>query len=144
MEWKILFKKVKPSELLENYISEKITRECRKFSLDIIQVTVVLSQSGRDYTATCNLVGGQSLKLHMEGKGEETHAAIDNMVHKLNLSLKKNKDRFTEHKHTSRGGFSQLKQNPPESVDQDWDSVPMDADDVLALEKRKNSKKKLA
>merc|ERR1712078_332109 len=115
-----MFKKIKPSKVLEDYISEKIKRECHKFSLNIIQATVVLSQSGNEYTASCNIVGNV-LKLHLEAKGSETHAAIDAMVHKLHLSLQKNKEKRRQHGQQSREVLAKMKKNPADVYDMDWD-----------------------
>ena len=145
MEWNIVFKKVKSSKALENYINEKIERECSKFSLNIIQATVVISQSGHDYVAACNIVGAHGLKLHVEGKASDTHAAIDNMVHKLDLSLKKSKDKQKGHKHGSKEALAaSLEASAQNPQDGDWDMVPIDAEDLLTYEKKKKGKKKSA
>ncbi len=141
MEWSIVFKKVKPSKVLEKYVSEKVTRECQKFSLKVIQATVVLSQSGRDYKAACTVIGANSLRIHVEGKGVETHAAIDNMIHKLDLSLKKSKDKKTEHNHESKEILAGMEQKSPEGQDMEWDEVPVDAEDLLTYEEKKKNKK---
>ena len=127
--------KVKASKAIEEYVHEKVNRECNKFALNFLKASVVISQSGHDYVAACTIVGAGSLKVHVEGKGSETHAAIDQMIHKLDLSLKKNKDKIKAHSHPSKEVLAEMQPELSEG-DADPDDVPVDAEDLLTYEEK--------
>lgn len=144
MEWQVVFKQVKASKATEEYVHEKVSRECNKFTLKIIKATVVISASGHDFVAACTVIGAHNLRIHVEGKGSETHGAIDQMVHKLDNSLKKNKDKFRSHSHDSKEVLAGLEQEPASLDDIDSDDVPVDAEDLLSYEEKKKKKKQSA
>lgn len=98
MKIHINFKKVKPSETLEDYTKEKIARELDKFQAKVETIDILITSLGRGYSASCHLKGSQRSSFRAEGLGDEIHSAIDNLVHKIHNILRKNKEKMVKHR----------------------------------------------
>lgn len=98
MKINVNFKKLKASDPIKEYTQEKLTRELDKFNSQVESIEVVISPSGRNYSASCHVKGSSNSSFVAEGLGEETHSAVDNMIKKIDHLLRKNKEKTVKHR----------------------------------------------
>lgn len=98
MKIHINFRKVKESEEIKSYAKDKILRELEKFRSKAEQVDVVITKEGQEYVVKCHMTGKSRYSFHVEGRGSETHEAVDQMIKKSHAVMSKKKGKLREHR----------------------------------------------
>ena len=136
MQCRFSFKHMGSSQPLIDYAEDKIRQKIEKYSTKPIEAHVTFMVEGHDHIAHCTVRGGDGFSVQVESSCADMYGSVDLLLDKLAVQLKKQKEKLKNHK------FSQTSRIPPgsdfipgEDKDKDCDSVPVDADDVIKLEK---------
>ncbi|MBI2603106.1 MAG: ribosome-associated translation inhibitor RaiA [Deltaproteobacteria bacterium] len=135
MNCRFSFKHVKRSQTLIDYSEPKILAKIEKYATKPIDVHVTVTQQGINYDVRCHVKGGDGFSFQLEAENTDLHTAIDMMLHKMEGQLKKQKDKIKHHKTPERSNFKHLR--VVEEEEEDWDAVPIDAEELLKLERAK-------
>jgi len=94
----VTFRHTDSSEALKEYVNEKISNCILKYSSKDADVHVVLSVEKRDHTAEAQLRSGP-YEIAAKSTTEDLYSAIDKMVDALDVQLRKQKEKLSNHKH---------------------------------------------
>lgn len=134
MQCRFSFKHMKTSQALIDYADDKIRQKIEKFSTKPIEAHVTFLVEGHDHIAHCSVKGGDGFNFQVETSCGDMYGSVDLLLDKLAVQLKKQKDKIKRHKYPHN--IRQLE--PTEYVSkEDCDSVPVDAADLIKLEKAK-------
>lgn len=135
MDCRFSFKQVKRSEVLIDFAQPKILTKIEKYSTKPIDAHVTFIKQGFGYVVRCTIKGGDGFNSQVEASGPDLHNTLDLMLDKLEIQLKKQKEKLKNHKHPEESNIRHLKVVQNQSPTEDWDSIPIDAEDVIKYEK---------
>jgi putative sigma-54 modulation protein len=92
MQINITFRHEESSPQLKDYIEEKL-HKVKKYLHEPIEAHVVLSAEKFRHTAEVNIMAGNGTSIHGMESMEDIHAAIDNVVDKIERQIKKQLDK---------------------------------------------------
>mgnify|MGYP001091533046 CR=1 FL=1 len=100
MQTSVTFKNLDPSEHLKSYVVDKLDR-FDKFLYNPAEASVVLSVEKFRHSAEINITGD---RLNINGKEEtgDMYSAIDMVLDKLEIQIKKNKQKIRNHRSGSK------------------------------------------
>jgi putative sigma-54 modulation protein len=142
MQTSVTFKKIDPSEHLSTYVSNKLDR-FDKYLDNPASANVVLSVEKFRHTAEINIIGD---RLNIIGKEEteDMYSSIDKVMDKLDIQIKKNREKVRNHKGQRRERINELSEENPLTneehngqriIVQPIEYKPMDAEEaVMQLE----------
>jgi len=96
MQTSVTFKNIDPSDLLKNYVCEKLDR-FDKYLYNPAEANVVLSVEKFRHIAEINITGDR-LNIIGREETEDMYAAIDMVLDKLEIQIKKNKEKTRDHR----------------------------------------------
>ncbi|GAB6908507.1 conserved hypothetical protein [Desulfosarcina cetonica] len=96
MNTSVRFKNLESSEALKNYVSDKLSRLDKYFN-GPGEANVVLSIEKFRHSAEIN-ISGDRLTIHGKEETEEMYAAIDMVLDKLEVQIKRNKQKNRAHR----------------------------------------------
>ena len=136
MQCRFSFKHMKTSESLSEYAEQKITEKIQKYSTKPIEAQVTFSVEGHDHKVHCSVKGGDGFNVQVDAACEDMYGSVDLLIDKLDIQLKRQKERLKNHKHS----INIRHLEPREHVSKDdCDEIPADADDVIKLEKLRHA-----
>jgi len=135
MDCRFSFKQVKRSDVLIDFAQPKIEAKIEKYSTKPIDVHVTFIKQGFDFVVRCTLKGGDNFNSQVEAVAPDVHSALDQMLDKLEIQLKKQKEKLKRHKFPEESNLRHLRLVPDEGLEADWDSLPVDAEDIIKYEK---------
>jgi putative sigma-54 modulation protein len=135
MNTSVRFKNLAPSDALRSYVSEKLNRMEKYFS-GPAEASVVLSIEKFRHSAEINIAGD---RLAINGKEEtgEMYAAIDMVLDKLEVQIKKSKQKSRDHRLKNKGDDPESELSLDEEPDMPRVRVrhieykPMDVDEAV-------------
>ncbi len=96
MNTSVRFKNLKPSDALKSYVKEKLDRMDKYFN-GPAEANVVLSIEKFRHNAEINIMG-DSLTINGKEETEEMYSAIDIVLDKMEVQIKKNKQKSRDHR----------------------------------------------
>ena len=96
MNTSVRFKNLEPSDALKTYVSEKLSRMEKYFSVPA-EANVVLSIEKFRHSAEINITGDR-LSINGKEETEEMYSAIDMVLDKLEVQIKKSKQKSREYR----------------------------------------------
>jgi len=141
MNTSVRFKKLESSDALRSYVSEKLNRLDKYFN-GPTEASVVLSIEKFRHSAEINITGDR-MAINGKEETEEMYAAIDMVLDKLEVQIKKNKQKSREHRTKAKASaVASGAPVPPETViDEEMDAPrvrvqhidykPMDVDEAI-------------
>lgn len=139
MDCRFSFKQVKRSEVLIEFAQPKILAKIEKYSTKPIDAHVTFIKQGFDYVVRCTIKGGDGFNSQVEATSQDIHNALDLMLDKLDIQLKKQKEKLKRHKYPENSNLRHLRLVPKVNPEDDWDSIPIDAEDIVKYEKVRNN-----
>ena len=139
MQFRFSFKQVKSSSSMQEYARQKINEKVIKYVTKPIDAEVTFFLEGSEQNVHCHLRGGDGFSVEGQAKSSDMHSAIDFLLDKLDIQLRKHKEKLKHHKTPDRFRLKLVPTHIEASKD-DCDSVPVDAEDVLKYEKARLAK----
>jgi putative sigma-54 modulation protein len=96
MNTSVRFKNLEPSDALKSYVSEKLDR-MEKYFNGPAEANVVLSIEKFRHSAEINIMGDR-LTINGKEETEEMYSAIDMVLDKLEVQIKKNKQKSRDYR----------------------------------------------
>lgn len=144
MNTSVRFKNLEPSDALKSYVSEKLNR-MEKYFNGSAEANVVLSIEKFRHSAEINIMGDR-LTINGKEETEEMYSAIDMVLDKLEVQIKKSKQKSRDYRPKGKAGSMASTQVVDEEVGQPRVRVrpieykPMDVDEaVMQMDLIKNS-----
>jgi putative sigma-54 modulation protein len=106
MRFRSSFKHMAVSEAVRRYAEEKVGIEVAKFVSKPIEVQLVFLVDRLDHRVNLHLVAGDGFNVEVHHVDKDMYAAVDKMVDKLAVQLKKHKDKLKSHKGEGLRGAS--------------------------------------
>lgn len=136
MECRFSFKNLKRSEVLMDFAQPKVLSKIEKYTTKPIDAHVTFEKGGFEFIARCTLKGGDGFNAQVESTSDDIYTSLDMMLAKLEIQLKKQKEKIKNHKkHDEKETIRHLRLVMNESPSEDWDSAPVDAGDIIKYEK---------
>lgn len=135
MIFRFTFKHMSTSNALRVYAEEKISAQIAKFVSKPIDAHLTFSIEHLDHRVHLSLVAGDGFSLQVEGNHEDMYGAIDLMIDKLEVQLKRHKEKLKGHKYPSIKAVPALATEDASAAEaSDLGAVRMDEDAVDAAE----------
>lgn len=129
MQFQFSFKQMQSSEALTKLSQAKLTAEIEKFVTKPVDCHVTFSADKHKHTAHCSFNGGDGFTFHVEHTCDDMYSSIDQMVDKLEVQLRRHKEKLKDHK--NRLG---LKKDLMNTKNRDYEAAEIDAADILKYE----------
>ena len=135
MNTSVRFKNLEPSDALKSYVSEKLNRMDKYFN-GPAEANVVLSIEKFRHSAEINITGDR-LTINGKEETEEMYSAIDMVLDKLEVQIKKSKQKSREYRSKAKTGPVPSEQMIDEDVErprvrvQHIEYKPMDVDEAI-------------
>lgn len=135
MNTSVRFKNLEPSDALKSYVSDKLKR-MEKYFNGPAEANVVLSIEKFRHSAEINITGDR-LTINGKEETEEMYSAIDMVLDKLEVQIKKNKQKSREYRTKGKSGARAPEQadfeefNQPRVRIQHIEYKPMDVDEAV-------------
>lgn len=134
MNTSVRFKNLEPSDALKAYVKEKLDRMDKYFN-GPADANVVLSIEKFRHSAEINIMGDR-LTINGKEETEEMYAAIDMVLDKLEVQIKKNKQKSRAHRSKTKADPQAFAMVDEESTAsrvriQHIDYKPMDVDEAV-------------
>lgn len=135
MNTSVRFKNLEPSDALKSYVTEKLDRLEKYFS-GPTEANVVLSIEKFRHSAEINIVGDRLTIIGKE-ETEEMYSAIDMALDKLEVQIKRNKQKSRDYRSKPRGVSMPAVESSGEDADPPRVRVhhieykPMDVDEAI-------------
>jgi len=135
MNTSVRFKNLEPSDALKSYVTEKLGR-MEKYFNGPAEANVVLSIEKFRHSAEINIIGDR-LTINGKEETEEMYSAIDMVLDKLDVQIKKNKQKGREYRSktknepmaTASAGDEDV--GPPRVRVRHIEYKPMDVDEAV-------------
>jgi len=98
MQFRFSFKHMETSDALKHYAEEKVLDKINKFVTKPIEAHVIFAVDRHNHNAQVAITGGDGFNFQVEHTCQDMYGSIDRMVDKLDVKLKKQKERIKEHK----------------------------------------------
>ena len=135
MNTSVRFKNLQPSDALKSYVSEKLNRMEKYFS-GPAEANVVLSIEKFRHSAEINIAGDR-LTINGKEETEEMYSAIDMVLDKLEVQIKKSKQKSREYRSKLKSDIQESEPAMEEDREQPRVRVrhieykPMDVDEAV-------------
>ncbi len=135
MNTSVRFKNLEPSDALKSYVSEKLARMDKYFN-GPAEANVVLSIEKFRHSAEINIAGDR-LTINGKEQTEEMYSAIDMVLDKLEVQIKKSKQKSRAFRSKAKTGPLTSTQAVDEDIDQPRVRIhhieykPMDVDEAV-------------
>jgi putative sigma-54 modulation protein len=135
MNTSVRFKNLQPSDALKSYVSEKLKRMEKYFS-GPAEANVVLSIEKFRHSAEINIAGDR-MTINGKEETEEMYSAIDMVLDKLEVQIKKSKQKSREYRPKAKSGIQESEPAMDEDGEQPRVHVrhieykPMDVDEAV-------------
>ncbi len=96
MQTSVTFKQIDPSDALKSYVQKKLDRFDKMLETPA-EANVVLSVEKIRHIAEITLICDR-LKIHAKEESESMYSSIDTLIDKVRSQIKKNKEKFQDHK----------------------------------------------
>lgn len=98
MEFRANFRHMAVSDALKEYAERKLVDSVKTYVAKPMQLTVTFEVEGSDYHTSCH-VFGDGLSLQVEARVDTNmYSCVDLLQDKLEETLRRRKDRLTDHK----------------------------------------------
>jgi ribosomal subunit interface protein len=128
---------MKPLEILKEYSEKKILQKIGRYVTKPRDAHITFFQEGHLYTVHCKLQGGDGFSCQVESKSEDKFSAIDQLVGKLEVQIKRHKEKIKSHRDQKTGQKFSRSQNQNQKPN-NCDEVPIEAEDLIKYEKARN------
>ena len=128
------FKHMESSSALRDYADAKISEQLEKFVSKPTGVHVTFVVEKHEHTSQCHINGGDGLHIQVEHTSEDMYASVDRMIDKLNIQLKKQKEKLKDHK-----GHASISDIAPDALsveDRNFEDASINAEDIVKLKNR--------
>jgi putative sigma-54 modulation protein len=131
----VRFKNLESSDALKSYVSEKLDRLDKYFN-GPAEANVVLSIEKFRHSVEINIIGDR-LTINGKEETEEMYAAIDMVLDKLEVQIKRNKQKSRAFRTKGKASTLPIDQLPDEETDQRRVMIrhieykPMDVDEAI-------------
>lgn len=135
MNTSVRFKNLEPSDPLKSYVREKLNRMDKYFN-GPAEASVVLSIEKFRHSAEVNITGDR-LTINGKEETEEMYAAIDMVLDKLEVQIKKNKQKSRDHRVKGKSGQTSVADTETDATDgprvriRPIEYKPMDVDEAV-------------
>ena len=143
MQFRFAFKHTKSSESMQDYATQKINERVRKYVTKPIDAEVTFFVEGEEQNVHCHLRGGDGFSIEGQARSGDMHSAVDMLLDKLDIQLRKHKEKLKHHKRPEHLNLKLIQTDPEISKD-DCDSIPVDAEDMIKYENAKIANQKKA
>lgn len=140
MRFQFSYKNMTSSDSLKHYTETKVKEKVEMYVTKAIEVHVTFEVNKRNHWLHCALEGGDGFNMQVEHTTEDMYKSVDGLVDKLEVQLKRHKEKVKQHKgnHNVRAigkkpGHGRWESTKEESID---------AGDIIKFEearKRKSS-----
>lgn len=129
MKFQFSFKHMQTSEALTRHAESKIRSEVEKFVTKPVECHVSFLVDRHNHTAHCTFNGGDGYQFQVEHTCSDMYGSVDHMVDKLEVQLRRQKEKLKDHKHRkpAKRGFNN-------AIDRDYENAEIDALDILKYE----------
>ena len=131
MQYQFSYRDMKPEKVLQDYAEKRITQKVEKFITKPKLAEISFLQQGKTYIIHCKITAGDRFSCQAEAKSEDKLGAVDFLAGKLEVQLKRQKEKLKDH----RPRNSKTYRNNRKSQYDDCDKVPIDAEDLIKYEK---------
>lgn len=126
------------SEALQTYAEKKVLEKIQKFVTKPIEAHITFSVDKNSHQAHCTVVGGDGFNVQVDHACGDMYGSVDMIVDKLEIQLKKHKEKLKGHKATK----DEVRKIAEEAADAQmggaFEPESLDAKEVLAFERAKN------
>jgi putative sigma-54 modulation protein len=134
MNTSVRFKNLEPSDALKSYVREKLDR-MEKYFNGPAEASVVLSIEKFRHSAEINITGDR-LAINSKEETEEMYSAIDMVLDKLEVQIKKNKQKSRDFRSKGKSGPRESTPMPDEEPQarvriRHIEYKPMDVDEAV-------------
>ena len=135
MNTSVRFKNLESSDALKSYVSEKLDRMDKYFN-GPAEANVVLSIEKFRHSAEINIIGDR-LAINGKEETEEMYSAIDMVLDKLEVQIKKNKQKSRDYRTKGKTGSRPAEESVQDSTVQPRVRIhhieykPMDVDEAV-------------
>jgi putative sigma-54 modulation protein len=135
MNTSVRFKNLEPSDALKTYVGEKLDRMDKYFN-GAAEANVVLSIEKFRHSAEIHITGDR-LTINGKEETEEMYSAIDMVLDKLEVQIKKSKQKLREHRPKGKSGSTASDQaidtetDPPRVKVHHIEYKPMDVEEAV-------------
>ena len=98
MQVRFSFKQVPSSDRLKSYTEQKVRKMIEKFVTKPIEAHVTFSTDRHLHNAHCAVSGGDGFNIQAEASCEDVFGSVDNLMDKLSVQLKRQKEKIKDHK----------------------------------------------
>ena len=102
MQVRFSFKQVPSSDRLKTYAEQKVRKIIAKFVTKPNEVHITFSTDRHLQNAHCAVSGGDGFNIQAEASCEDIYGSVDNLMDKLRVQLKRQKEKIKDHK-TGKG-----------------------------------------
>lgn len=129
MRFQFSFKHMQTSDALIRHAETKIGTEVAKFVTKPVDCHITFSVDRHFHTAHCSFNGGDGYMFQVEHTCNDMYGSVDHMVDKLEVQLRRQKEKIKDHKHRKP-----VKKNFVNSMDREFEGAEIDAQDILKYE----------
>jgi putative sigma-54 modulation protein len=130
MQLMFSFKHMESSAPLREFAENKIREKIEKFSTKPIEAHFTFSVDNHSHHAHISIKGGDGFSFQVDASSADMYGTIDLLVDKMETQLKRKKEKLKKHKFKDN-----IRQIRPSLDSEDWDSAPIDAEDLIKYER---------
>jgi ribosomal subunit interface protein len=129
MQFQFSFKHMETSQALTTYTETKLRTEIEKFSSKPVDCHISFGVDRHNHTAHCLFNGGDGFTFQVEHTCNDMYGSVDHMVDKLEVQLRRHKEKLKSHKGKRSG-----KRDVASLSSNDYENAEIDASDILKFE----------
>lgn len=129
MQFQFAFRHMETSPSLQEYTESKIRSQIERFVSKAIEAHVIFSVDKHQHHVHCSLVGGDGFTIQVDQYSEDMYAAVDKMSEKIEVQLRRKKERLKDHK-----GLQRADRNLTLNGYQAYEPSEVDAEDIIKYE----------
>lgn len=129
MRFQFSFKHMETSQALTRHAEDKLRAEIEKFVSKPVECHITFAVDRHNHTAHCSFNGGDGYSFQVEHTCGDMYGSVDHMVDKLEVQLRRHKEKLKDHKHRRPG-----KRGGVNNTERDFDNAEIDASDILKYE----------
>lgn len=129
MQFQFSFKHMETSPSLTKYAETKLRAEIEKFATKPIDCHISFGVDRHNHTAHCMFNGGDGYTFQVEHTCNDMYGSVDHMVDKLEVQLRRHKEKLKSHKVKKPG-----KRDAANFANNNYDNAEIDASDILKYE----------
>ena len=129
MQFQFAFRHMDTSTSLQDYTEAKLRILIEKFVTKAIEAQVIFSVDKHQHHVHCSLIGGDGFSVQVDQSSEDMYAAVDKMCEKIEVQLRRKKERLKDHK-----GLQRADRNMTLNSNQPFEPAEVDAEDIIKYE----------